>query len=120
MAAHSHNRTRESPVRMLTGSCQLVEQRLSVPEVGGLEAIGEPVVDRREDVAGLSRSLLRLHQGRVAIVTSSAMVGLSAVGMVKLLPNLLVETSPVTRSISVTVTKSPRSPFWTRSKSRNR
>jgi hypothetical protein len=37
---------------MLTGSCQLVEQRLSVPEVGGLEAIGEPVVDRREGCRG--------------------------------------------------------------------
>jgi hypothetical protein len=37
---------------MLTGSCELVEQRLSVPEVGGLEAIGEPVIDRREKIAG--------------------------------------------------------------------
>ena len=34
-------------------SAQLVEQHLGVLEVGGLEALGEPVVDRREQVVGL-------------------------------------------------------------------
>ncbi len=34
-------------------SAQLLEQRLGVLEVGGVEALGEPVVDRREEVVGL-------------------------------------------------------------------
>jgi hypothetical protein len=36
----------------ISSSCQLVEQRLCLFEVGGLEALGEPAVDRREEVAG--------------------------------------------------------------------
>ena len=33
-----------------TSSGQLVEQRFGVFEVGGIEALGEPAVDRREQV----------------------------------------------------------------------
>jgi hypothetical protein len=35
-----------------------VEQRLGVLQVGGLEAFGEPAVDRREQVAGLGAPTL--------------------------------------------------------------
>ena len=36
---------------MLTCSRQLVEQRFSVLEIGGVEALGEPAIDRRDEVA---------------------------------------------------------------------
>ena len=45
-------------VTLLAGSCQLVEQRLGVLQVGGVEALGEPAVDRREQVVSLSTSAL--------------------------------------------------------------
>src|SRR5918992_5249526 len=35
------------------GSCQRVEQRLGVLKVRRVEALGEPAVDRREEVVGL-------------------------------------------------------------------
>ena len=38
---------------MVTGSRQFVEQRLCFFEIGGIEAFGEPVVNRREKIAGL-------------------------------------------------------------------
>ena len=34
-------------------SCQLLKQRPGVLKIGGVEALGEPVVDRREEVVGL-------------------------------------------------------------------
>ena len=37
-----------------TGSCQLIEQRLCLLQVGGVEALGEPAVDRREEITGSS------------------------------------------------------------------
>jgi hypothetical protein len=39
-------------------STHLVEQRLRVPEVGGIEAFGEPAVDGGEQVMGLGASAL--------------------------------------------------------------
>jgi hypothetical protein len=39
---------------VLTGSRQLVQQGLGVLQIGGVEAFGEPAVDRGEEVAGLS------------------------------------------------------------------
>ena len=36
----------------VAGSCQFVEQRLRLFQIGGVEAFGEPAVDRREKVAG--------------------------------------------------------------------
>ena len=38
---------------VLTGSRQLVEQGLGILEVGGVEALGEPSVDRRKQVVRL-------------------------------------------------------------------
>jgi hypothetical protein len=40
------------------GSRQLVEQPLCFFEIGGLEAFGKPVVDGREEVAGLGAAPL--------------------------------------------------------------
>jgi hypothetical protein len=34
-------------------SCQLVEQRLGIPEVGAIEALGEPAINRHEKVGCL-------------------------------------------------------------------
>ena len=47
-------------------SCQLIEQRLGVLEVGGVEAFGEPAVDRREQVAGLGALALIAPQASEA------------------------------------------------------
>ena len=45
-------------------STELVEQRLRVLEIGGVEALGEPAVDWREQVAGLSAlALMRPQPG---------------------------------------------------------
>jgi hypothetical protein len=44
--------------RLLANSCQLVEQRLGVLQIGGLEALGEPAVDRREKAVGRGASAL--------------------------------------------------------------
>ena len=38
---------------MLPASCQLIHQRLGVLQVGGVEALGKPAVDRREQVMSL-------------------------------------------------------------------
>jgi hypothetical protein len=38
---------------LLAASCELVEERLGVLQIGGVEALGEPAVDRREQVVGL-------------------------------------------------------------------
>src|SRR5262249_34242406 len=45
-------RGKQSIPRCPSGAPELVEQRLCVFEVGGVEAFGEPVEDRREEVAG--------------------------------------------------------------------
>ena len=37
---------------------ELVQQRLCVFEVGRIKALGEPAVDRREDIAGLGLAAL--------------------------------------------------------------
>jgi hypothetical protein len=37
---------------------QFVEQRLGVLEVGGVEALGEPAVDRREQITGFGAAIL--------------------------------------------------------------
>src|ERR1700720_793522 len=39
-------------------SAEFVEQRLCIFEVGGVEAFGEPAVDRREEVAGFGAPTL--------------------------------------------------------------
>ena len=41
---------------------QLVQQRLRVSKVGGVEALGEPAVDRREKIRGLLVLALRLPE----------------------------------------------------------
>jgi hypothetical protein len=35
-----------------TGSCQFVEKRLCLFQIGGVEALGEPAVDRRQQIDG--------------------------------------------------------------------
>jgi hypothetical protein len=40
--------------RIQTWSAELVEQPLGVLQVGGVEALGEPAVDRREEIVGPS------------------------------------------------------------------
>jgi hypothetical protein len=46
------------PAMLTTGSRQFVEQLLCVFQVGGVEALGEPAVDRREQVAGFGAPAL--------------------------------------------------------------
>jgi hypothetical protein len=48
LSTSAFNRTKRASV---LHSCQLVEQRLGVLQIGGLEALGEPAVDRREELA---------------------------------------------------------------------
>jgi phage repressor protein C with HTH and peptisase S24 domain len=48
---------------VLTGSCQLLEQRLGVLQVGGPKALGEAVVDRRDQVVCCPRLALAEHLG---------------------------------------------------------
>ena len=43
---------------LTTGSSQLVEQRLRLFQIGGVEAFGEPAVDRREEIAGFGAAAL--------------------------------------------------------------
>jgi len=46
------------------GSGQLVEQRLCLFQIGGVEALGEPAVDGCEQVAGFSMAaLVAAHPG---------------------------------------------------------
>jgi hypothetical protein len=45
-------------VMLTTVSRQFAEQRLCVLQIGGVEAFGEPAVDRREKVAGFGPSAL--------------------------------------------------------------
>ena len=40
-------------VTLTTSSSQLVEQRLGILQIGGVEALGEPAVDRRQQLARL-------------------------------------------------------------------
>ena len=47
---------------LITSSSQFVEQRFCLFEVGGVEAFGEPAVDRREQVAGLGAAALLAAQ----------------------------------------------------------
>ena len=52
--------------RPAAGSRQLVEQRLGFFQVGGVEALGKPVVDRREEVAGVGKAaLVAVEPGQV-------------------------------------------------------
>ena len=46
--------------------CQLIEQRLRLFQVERLEAFGEPVVDRCEQIVGFLALTLRLPQAREA------------------------------------------------------
>jgi hypothetical protein len=43
---------------LIPGSRQRVEQRLCLFQVGGVEALGKPAVDRREEVAGFGMPTL--------------------------------------------------------------
>ena len=56
--------TLESSILVLTGSRQLFEQRLGIFEVGCVEALGEPAVDRCEEIVGLSPPALLHPQPR--------------------------------------------------------
>src|SRR5215469_8190739 len=40
------------PAMLTTGSGQFVEQRLGFLQIGGVETLGEPAVDRRQEIAG--------------------------------------------------------------------
>jgi hypothetical protein len=52
---------------LTTGSRQFVEQRLGALQVGGVEALGEPVVDRGEEIAGFGApALLASQPGEIA------------------------------------------------------
>src|SRR6202048_12590 len=51
----------------ISSSRQLVEQRLCLFQVGGVEAFGEPAVDRPEEVAGFGApALLAPEAGEIA------------------------------------------------------
>src|ERR1700731_1158037 len=50
------------PAMLTTGSRQFVEQRLCVFQIGGVEAFGEPAVDRGEEVAGFGAAALLAPQ----------------------------------------------------------
>src|ERR671918_1919043 len=52
--------------RMPASSGKLLEQRLGVLQVGGVEALGEPAVDRREQVVGLGAPALVAPEPRQA------------------------------------------------------
>jgi hypothetical protein len=52
------NRSSLPPVAKERKSTELVEQRLSVLQISGVEALGEPAVDRREQVKGLGAPAL--------------------------------------------------------------
>jgi hypothetical protein len=64
-------------------SCQLVEQRLGVLQIGGLEALGEPAVDRREGARRqVGKILERLSSSwamRVQIATTLLILGMGMV-----------------------------------------
>ena len=48
-----------------TGSSQFVDQRLCLFQIDGIEAFGEPAVDRREEIAGFGPpALLAPEQGK--------------------------------------------------------
>ncbi len=55
------------------GSANLVEQGLGLLQIGGIEPLGEPAVDRGEEFAGLGRLVLgvrmRAEQGSKASPT---------------------------------------------------
>ena len=44
--------------QLLTSSSQLVEQRLCLFEIGRIEALGEPAIDRRKEIAGFGAKAL--------------------------------------------------------------
>jgi len=56
-----HSTLSRHPVRTAR-SLQIVEQRLCLFEIGGGEALGEPAVDRREQVAGGGAATLVMPQ----------------------------------------------------------
>jgi hypothetical protein len=48
---------------VLADSCQLLEQRLGVLQVGGIETLGEPAVDRRQEIVRLGAHIRSCHAG---------------------------------------------------------
>ena len=52
-----------------TSSAEFVEQRLRILQVGSVEALGEPVIDRREEVAA-SQRFARSRQSRAKLMTA--------------------------------------------------
>jgi hypothetical protein len=68
IAANYFQRSRNIPRRRISGSsvignsCQFVEQRLCLFEIGRVEAFGEPAVDRREKLAGFDLPTLLAAQ----------------------------------------------------------
>src|SRR5207248_1037621 len=50
----------------VAGSCKFVEERSCILQIGGVEALGEPVVDGDEQIARLRTSLLVAPQQRQA------------------------------------------------------
>jgi hypothetical protein len=61
--ADSHAEFRHMPV---ADSRQLVEQRLRFFQIGGVEALGEPAINRGEQIAGLGAPALVAPQPREA------------------------------------------------------
>ena len=59
-SAHRVGNRRWSPLLSLRSHAQLIEQRLSVLQVSGIEAFGEPAVDLGEHCSGFYLSVLKL------------------------------------------------------------
>ena len=70
-AGFSQIRTLEPSILVLTGSRHLFEQRLGLLQVGGVEALSEPAIDRREEIVGLSPPALLHPQPREAVAALS-------------------------------------------------
>ena len=63
---HCEERSDEaiSPLRGNRRFSQCIEQRLGLFEIGGVEAFGEPAIDRCQQIAGFGGSALPAHQIR--------------------------------------------------------
>ena len=58
---------------VFTSSRQFVEQRLCLFQIGGVEALGEPAVDRGEEIAGFGApALLAPQPGEIAAARNSS------------------------------------------------
>jgi len=57
-ASSSPTKRGSSRGRVIAKLRQLVQQRLSLFQIGGVEALSEPAVDRREEVAGFGTAAL--------------------------------------------------------------